>query len=492
MKKRVLLPLFLLLLMTVMAPAAFAANELTVGGYIRLSEDVYLKERVVLTQDTVLDLNGYTIDGDNLWVSEGVTLLFKNGTMKANLLNSGECRIENTTFFRGCINNRGYISAIRDCTMEYGSICVNNHSGGVIDLIENCDIKSKQSCAVQCSGDKEISRIECIRNCRLQADEREALSDSGGTIGRVEDCILVGELAGQSSSGGVEELVNCVVVGMGEFAVLQEELVQSKYRDCVLISEKWEGAMQDGFLGGWDEHNRWETPEPYYEEEELLNKENCTFLLLEDIKLDKYTSWEMKKPAGLSGFAAVNTYTAGQFADVASNYWGAANIAKAYELGLMKGSSPSAFDPEGSVTVAQTITMAARLHSIYTTGTENFVQSGTWYQTYVDYCKENGILARDFDDYNAPAQRGDFAVILAAALPAEALGAINTVSSIPDVAPSDENADAIYTLYRSGILTGNDAAGTFGPETSINRAAAAAILTRMADPTLRKQITLWA
>lgn len=490
MKKRVLLLLFLLLLMTVMAPAAFAANELTAGGYIRLSEDVYLKERVVLTQDTVLDLNGYTIDGKDLFVSEGVTLLFKNGTMKANLWNDGECRVENAKFVSGRINNTGHITAIRDCTMEYGGACVNNHSGGVIDLIENCDLKSKQGQAVLCSGNQEPSRIECIRNCRLRSDEYAALVDSGGFIGSVEDCVLVGNLAGHRSEGNVAQLVDCVIVGMGEFAVLQRELVQSKYRDCVLISDKWEGAMQDGFLGGWDEHNRWETPEPYYEEEELLNKENCTFLLLEDIKLDEYTSWEMKKPAGLSGFAAVNTYTAGQFADVASNYWGAANIAKAYELGLMKGSSPSAFDPEGSVTVAQTITMAARLHSIYKTGTENFVQSGTWYQTYVDYCKENGILARDFADYNAPAQRGDFAAILAAALPAEALGAINTVSSIPDVAPSDENADAIYTLYRAGVLTGNDAAGTFGPETSINRAAAAAILTRMADPGLRKNITL--
>lgn len=193
---------------------------------------------------------------------------------------------------------------------------------------------------------------------------------------------------------------------------------------------------------------------------------------------------------GLKNFKTVNTYLSGQFKDVASTYWGAPNIAKAYELGLMKGSSVDAFDPEGSVTVAQTVTMAARLHSIYATGTENFVQSGVWYQTYVDYCKANGILKKDFADYNAPAQRGDFAAILAAALPEEALPAINTVNSIPDVAAGDENADAIYALYCAGILTGNDASGTFGPETSINRAAAAAILTRMADTSLRKNITL--
>ena len=105
-----------------------------------------------------------------------------------------------------------------------------------------------------------------------------------------------------------------------------------------------------------------------------------------------------------------------------------------------------------------------------------------------DYCKANGILKRDFDDYNAPIKRCDFADIMAAALPAAALSAINDIGEIPDVGKADPYAGAVYTLYRAGILTGNDAAGTFGPETSINRAAAAAIVTRMADPALRKNI----
>ena len=44
---------------------------------------------------------------------------------------------------------------------------------------------------------------------------------------------------------------------------------------------------------------------------------------------------------GFANFAAVNTYTAGQFADVAASYWGAPNVAKAYELGLMKANKTS-------------------------------------------------------------------------------------------------------------------------------------------------------
>ena len=501
MKKRMISFLLGLVLMASLAPAAFAANEpendpatdLTVGGYICLTENVYLEERTLLTKDTVLDLNGHTIDGDNLTVDEGVKLLFKNGTMMANLYNRGECRIENTTFFRGFIDNTGYISAIRDCTMEYGSVCVKNYSGGVIDLIENCDIKSKQSWAVWCKGEEQISRIECIRNCLLRSDEESALCDSGGIIARVEDCILVGELAGQVSRGGVELFENCVIVGMDEVAVLQRELVQSKYRDCVFISKRWENAMQDGYTGGYRGEAAglpvWDPLEPYYEEEELVEKENCKFLLHRDIELEDYTAWEMKKP-GFSNFKAVNTYAPGQFHDVAESYWGAPNIAKAFELGLMKGEGANTFAPDGTVTVTQTLAMAARLHSICTTGAENFVQSGPWYQTYVDYCKANGILTKEFDDYNAPIRRCDFADIMAAALPAAALPSINTVTAIPDVAKSDEYAAAVYSLYQAGVLTGNDAQGTFGPETYINRTAAAAIVTRMADPDLCQSVTL--
>jgi hypothetical protein len=194
---------------------------------------------------------------------------------------------------------------------------------------------------------------------------------------------------------------------------------------------------------------------------------------------------------GLNNFKAVNTYTQGQFLDVTADYWGSANIQKAYELGLMNGNGGTTFNPAGDVSIAQAITMAARLNSIYYTGSENFVQGDVWYQAYVDYAKKNGIPA-DYTNYNAAATRAQFASILAAALPSEALAAINTVEnrSIPDVDINNTDAQAIYELYRAGILTGNDDKGTFTPNSSISRAAAAAIITRMADTSLRKSITL--
>ena len=85
---------------------------------------------------------------------------------------------------------------------------------------------------------------------------------------------------------------------------------------------------------------------------------------------------------------------------------------------------------------------------------------------------------------NGTLTRQEFAAIVANALPSEALPAINSVpfGSIPDVYRSDA---AIYKLYRAGILAGNDAAGTFRPNSPITRAEVATILVRMADPNAR-------
>lgn len=93
---------------------------------------------------------------------------------------------------------------------------------------------------------------------------------------------------------------------------------------------------------------------------------------------------------------------------------------------------------------------------------------------------------------SAAATRAQFAAILARALPAEALTAQNSVpiDSVPDVPASA--AGGIYTLYRAGILTGSDGKGTFNPNSTISRAEVAAIVTRMADKSLRKSITLTA
>ena len=195
--------------------------------------------------------------------------------------------------------------------------------------------------------------------------------------------------------------------------------------------------------------------------------------------------------AGLSNFQKSNTYTPGQFADVPAGSWYAAGVQSAYELGLMTGTSGTAFDPSGNLTLAETVVLAARLHSIYAGDGASFTGGATWYQPYVDYAIQNGIIASGaYSDYNATATRAQFASILAAALPSEALPAINTVTALPDVDANATYAAAALKLYNAGILTGSDASGTFNPTSSIQRSEVATIVTRMADQSQRKTFTL--
>jgi hypothetical protein len=63
-------------------------------------------------------------------------------------------------------------------------------------------------------------------------------------------------------------------------------------------------------------------------------------------------------------------------------------------------------------------------------------------------------------------------------------------NAIPDVKMGDKYADEIYEFYRAGILTGNDAAGTFAPDSNIKRSEVAAILIRMFDVSARQSVTL--
>lgn len=197
---------------------------------------------------------------------------------------------------------------------------------------------------------------------------------------------------------------------------------------------------------------------------------------------------------GMLNFQHVNTYRSGQFTDVAPDDWYNASVGAAYELGLMSGESVNYFNAAGRITVAQTIVMAARLHKIYNTGSGKFEPAKTgdiWYDPYVSYARENGIIS-DTPSLGDAATRAQFADILSRALPKDAFEQINDISAdtIPDVKTGDEYADSIYMFYRAGIVTGSNLRGTFRPQNAVSRAEAAAIITRMTDKSQRRSFSL--
>lgn len=192
----------------------------------------------------------------------------------------------------------------------------------------------------------------------------------------------------------------------------------------------------------------------------------------------------------LDNFIKTIAYTPNQFSDVPSSAWFAENVANAYELGLMKGNSDSNFNAAGNTSIAETVVLACRLHSIYYADGKEFTQGLPWYQVYVDYAFDNGILSYAFSDYSKAATRAEFAIILSKALPSEALSVINAIpdDTIPDIPSSASYSKGVYCLYRAGVITGSDSAGTFNPNSTIGRNEVAAIVTRMAIENLRKSV----
>ena len=184
------------------------------------------------------------------------------------------------------------------------------------------------------------------------------------------------------------------------------------------------------------------------------------------------------------------------FLDVPSDSWYYSSVKAAWENGLIDGVTANEFKPNATLTVAQTIKLAAALHQLDRTGEVSLKNSGAnWYDSYVNYAVVNGIIEKDYANYtkaqmNAPVTRGEFVHIFHGA--EEAYKAINTVAdnAIPDVKATDKFAAEIYEFYRAGILTGSDAKGTFHSASTIKRSEAAAILLRMFEASARVSIDL--
>jgi hypothetical protein len=195
----------------------------------------------------------------------------------------------------------------------------------------------------------------------------------------------------------------------------------------------------------------------------------------------------------MTNFEKAQSYKPGQFPDISENEWFGFNkqrvVSNVYELGLMQGKG-AMFDPNAGVTLAEAVTMAARLNNIYSGGDWEFHQSSPWYYTHLEYAVYKDIVGFEtFKDLAKSATRGEMAYIFARALPEGEFAAINKIDALPDVNSGTPYQSEILRLYKSGILTGNDAYGTFGPNETITRAQAAAIITRIAIPSERVSFT---
>ena len=201
-------------------------------------------------------------------------------------------------------------------------------------------------------------------------------------------------------------------------------------------------------------------------------------------------------------FVSLRTY-GGQFTDVRDGDWFAPAVISAYEYGLLDGRGGGFFAPGGSVTIAELLTIAARLHAIYMTGSDDLIPAAadgeSWYQPYVDYLKGEKLLGESFEGfYLLPASRAQMAGIFAFALPSDWYEEPNADLVTTAYASGDYIADVtlktpyrseILLMYRRGLLSGMDEKGSFCPERSVSRAEIAALLTRVVKPETRLTLT---
>lgn len=203
------------------------------------------------------------------------------------------------------------------------------------------------------------------------------------------------------------------------------------------------------------------------------------------------SNWLVPKAKNYAGFADVK------------GAWCESYVETVYEAGLMTGKSASTFDISSNLTIAQITVITARLHSLLNGGDGVLpapAEGQEWYQPAIDYLKAhvedaNSVgpvlgtrivqmeTAPVYAVQNAP--RWDLVSFLASVLPEDALPPINNITILPDSADEDT-----LRFYNAGILNGVDEYGTLLGNKPLTRGAAAAILARIIDPSLRLTFTL--
>ena len=171
-----------------------------------------------------------------------------------------------------------------------------------------------------------------------------------------------------------------------------------------------------------------------------------------------------------------------QFEDVPKGAWYYPYVVTAYEFGIMNGKSDTIFDPKGNITIAELVKIAACVHLYQQDEEYEFAGNPeTWYQPYLDYCYEKGIIEKNVVfNWEKDATRAEMAYLFSRAddgyyVPNDDV----PLSDIPDVDENMAFALNILALYRRGIAVGSNEYYAFYPEAKLKRSEAAAIVSRI-------------
>ena len=206
--------------------------------------------------------------------------------------------------------------------------------------------------------------------------------------------------------------------------------------------------------------------------------------------------------SSLDNFRPIRAYD-GRFADAVPGDWYYDYVVRLYCLGLAEGRSEDRFGADRQVTVEETAVFAARIRSVYDTGSPEagpaaYPQTGRWSAPYISYLRALGGIDPELENHlTAPATRAQAAGLLARALPKGTLPEINGAvvtqayamgRRVTDVTAYTPYQQEILSLYKWGVLEGADELGSYYPDQPILRRELAAILVRLVDEETRLTI----
>ena len=186
-------------------------------------------------------------------------------------------------------------------------------------------------------------------------------------------------------------------------------------------------------------------------------------------------------------FPSLNTYPG--YADVPAGSWFESSAKICYETGLITGSDKG-FEPYRTMAVSEAAAIAARMAEILDGGDGLFDNpaGSPWYAGAVDYLKglaqDDAVVLSLLSQPDETVTRLGFLKLLSAALPADQLAAVNSITALPDTGDAD-----VLRFYNAGILTGVNEYGVFAGSNTLTRSEAAAMVARVAREELRVSFT---
>jgi hypothetical protein len=178
------------------------------------------------------------------------------------------------------------------------------------------------------------------------------------------------------------------------------------------------------------------------------------------------------------------------FSDLWKVDWCADWVRPASAYGIVKGDPEGTFRPDERLSVGEAVTIAARMASIYRSGSADALKAADgedWSAPFLAYAKATGLVGGEFDGQaGRDVTRAEFVHALYNVLPAsEYDAAANQVSSLPDVDPGTRYGGEVEDFYRYGVVAGDSGTGAFRPSDGLTRAEAAAVFLCMVEPARR-------